>query len=41
MDKDRANLCEHFALRGSPETARRGDRVQEARKALEALFKKK
>lgn len=41
IDKERANLCDHFALRGSPETASRGSRVKEAKKALEALFKKK
>ena len=41
MDKERANQCEHFALRGSPEKSSRGDKVKEARKALEALFKKK
>ena len=41
IDKERANLCEHFVLRGSPGPAGRGDKVKEARKALEALFKKK
>jgi hypothetical protein len=41
VDKERANLCEYFALRGSPETVARGDKVKEARKALEALFRKK
>ena len=41
IDKERANLCEHFALRGSPEGPRRMDKAKEARKALEALFKKK
>ena len=41
IDKERANLCEHFSLRGSPERASRGDKVKEAKKALEALFKKK
>lgn len=36
--KERANFCEHFVPTGS----RRGkvDRAQEARKELEALFKK-
>ena len=41
IDKERANMCEHFSLRGSPDTTGRGDKVTEARKALEALFKKK
>jgi hypothetical protein len=41
MDKERANLCEHFVLRGSPAAPGRMDKVKQAKKALEALFKKK
>jgi hypothetical protein len=41
IDKERANLCEHFALRGSPQAPGRMDKVKQAKKALEALFKKK
>lgn len=39
--KDKANVCEYFALRGSPKTPGRMDKVKQAKKALEALFKKK
>ena len=38
LDKERANFCEYFVLRGSSQG--KADRVQDARKALEALFKK-
>lgn len=41
IDKERANLCEYFALRGSPEGPGRRDKAKEAKAALEALFKKK
>lgn len=41
IDKERANQCEHFVLKGSPAAPGRADKVKEARKALEALFKKK
>lgn len=41
IDKERANLCEHFLLRGSPAAPGRMDKVKQAKKALEALFKKK
>ena len=38
VDKERANFCDYFVLKGS----RQGsvNRAQEAKKALEALFKK-
>jgi hypothetical protein len=41
IDKERANLCDYFVLRGSPEAVGRVNRAKEAKKALEALFKKK
>ncbi len=41
VDKERANLCDFFMLKGSPEAPGRMDKAKEARKALEALFKKK
>jgi hypothetical protein len=41
VDKERGNVCERFALRGSPDRSAGGDKMKEARKALEALFKKK
>jgi hypothetical protein len=41
VDKERSNLCEHFVLRGSPEALGRMDKAKQAKKALEALFKKK
>jgi hypothetical protein len=41
IDKERANLCEHFILRGSPAAFGKMDKVKQAKKALEALFKKK
>ena len=41
LDKERANHCDYFVLRGSKGEGRGLDRVKEAKKALEALFKKK
>jgi hypothetical protein len=41
VDKERANLCDYFALRGSKGGGGSANRAKEARKALEALFKKK
>lgn len=41
VDKERANQCEHFMLRGSPAGPAKMDKVTQAKKALEALFKKK
>ena len=41
VDKERANFCDFFALRGTKGTGRRSDKVKEAKQALEALFKKK
>jgi hypothetical protein len=41
IDKERANLCDYFVLRGSPGAVGRVDKAKEARKALEALFKKR
>ena len=38
VDKERANFCDYFVPRGS--TRKNVNRVQEAKKALEALFKK-
>lgn len=38
VDKERANFCDYFVLRGSRQ--RSVNRAQEAKKALEALFKK-
>lgn len=38
MDKERANACDHFLPRGP--NRKRSDRTREARKALEALFRK-
>ncbi len=40
-DKERANHCDYFILRGSKGEGRGLDRVKEAKKALEALFRKK
>ena len=39
VDKDRANFCDYFVPKGSPRE--NVDKAQEARSALEALFKKK
>ncbi len=41
VDKERANFCDYFVVRGSKEKGGRFHRTTEARKALEALFKKK
>jgi hypothetical protein len=41
VDKERANLCDHFMLRGSKGTSGSTNKAKEAKKALEALFKKK
>jgi hypothetical protein len=43
IDKERANQCDYFVLRGSKGVGGGGSatRVKDARKALEALFKKK
>jgi hypothetical protein len=41
VDKERANRCEYFILRGSPALHAGMDKVKQAKKALEALFKKK
>jgi hypothetical protein len=42
VDKERSNFCDYFILRGSGGKRGRGlDRTQAAKKALEALFKKK
>ena len=38
VDKERANLCDYFVPRGVQRA--KGQRKQEARDALEALFKK-
>ena len=39
-DKERANQCDHFVIKGR-KGGRRSNRVTEAKEALEALFKKK
>ena len=39
VDKERANICEYFILRGSHESG--GDKKGAAKKALEELFRKK
>jgi len=42
IDKERANQCDYFMLRGSKGSGGgSATRVKDARKALEALFKKK
>lgn len=41
VDKDRANFCDFFGLRGSKGSSGSADKTREAKKALEALFKKK
>jgi len=38
VDKERANLCEYFVIRGS--SLMRTDKVKQAKEALENLFKK-
>ena len=40
IDKERANFCDFFAVRGSKVCSGRYNRTQEAKQALEALFKK-
>jgi len=41
VDKERANQCDHFLLRGSKGQGGKANKAKEAREALEALFKKK
>ncbi len=43
VDKERANFCDYFQIRGSKGGGRSGrsNRTRDAREALEALFKKK
>lgn len=41
VDKERANLCDHFMLRGSKGQSGKVNRAKEAKEALEALFRKK
>ncbi|MBL7176878.1 MAG: hypothetical protein ISS66_13730 [Desulfobacteraceae bacterium] len=41
IDKERANFCDYFLPRGSKEAGGNLGRANEARKALDALFKKK
>lgn len=41
VDKERANFCDYFALRGTKGSGGRSNRAKDAREALEALFKKK
>ncbi|MBW2030950.1 MAG: hypothetical protein JRH06_05195 [Deltaproteobacteria bacterium] len=41
VDKERANFCDYFIIRGSKEGSGSHNRTVEAKKALEALFKKK
>ena len=41
VDKERANFCDYFVPRGSKGHGGSMGKVDEARKALEALFKKK
>ena len=42
VDKERANLCDHYTLRGTKGGGGgKSTRVKEARDALEALFRKK
>ena len=38
VDKERSNFCEYFVFKGSP--MENLDKTQEARNALEALFKR-
>jgi len=38
VDKDRANFCDYFVFRGSSQ--KRVNKTQDARNALEALFRK-
>ncbi len=41
VDKERANLCDHFLIRGSKGQGGKVNKAKEAREALEALFRKK
>jgi hypothetical protein len=41
IEKERANHCDYFALRGSKGSGSSATRTKDAKKALEALFKKK
>jgi hypothetical protein len=41
IEKERANFCDYFALRGSKKQGGRVNRARDAKMALEALFKKK
>lgn len=42
VDKERANFCDYFLVKGTKKAGVRGaNRTVEAKKALEALFKKK
>ena len=38
--KDRRNFCEYFRLREGPASSKAADKATEARRKLEALFKK-
>lgn len=38
--KDRRNFCDYFTLKDGPSASRSADKAAEARKKLEALFKK-
>lgn len=40
-DKERANLCDYFVIRGSKRGSGSVNRTKEAKQALEDLFKKK
>jgi hypothetical protein len=39
--KDRRNFCEYFTLREGPGSSKAADKAAEARRKLEALFKKR
>ena len=41
LEKERANFCDYFSLKGSKEGSGSFNRAKEAKIALEALFKKK
>ena len=41
LEKERANLCDYFAPRGTAGISGSLNRAKEAKEALEALFKKK
>jgi len=41
LEKERANFCDFFILKGSKEGSGSFNRAKEAKTALEALFKKK